>query len=1704
MSAGPANEATQTVSFIVTNNNSQLFSVQPAVASNGDLTFTLAANESGDATVTVLATDDGGTANGGVDTSAPQTFTITVAGVNDAPTATSIPTDITVVEDATSSVDLSALTLTDKDSGSSDIRLTVVVGEGTLTASSVGSVSVTGSGTASLTLEGTASNIDAFLNTASHITYTPLANTNGNNVTTLTLTANDLGATGAGGGLDVVLGTVNVDITAVNDVPAFTKGADQTVDEDSGPHTVTGWATGISKGPQDENAQELTFAVTNISNPLLFAVAPAIDKDGILTYTLNANASGQSTMDVGLSDDGGTANGGVDTSADQTFMITVNAVNDAPTVVSVPSDVTVIEDVDGPVDLSALTLTDMDAGTNNIAIQVAVNAGVLASASAGSVVVTGSGTASLTLTGTATNIDAFLNTATHIMYTPVSNESGDNKATITLTGNDGGGDVVLGTVNVDITAVNDVPAFTKGADQTVDEDSGPHTVTGWATGISKGPQDENAQALTFAVTNISNPLLFATAPAIDAATGNLTYTLNANASGQSTMDVGLSDDGGTANGGVDMSESQSFMITVNAVNDAPTVVSVPSDVTVIEDADGPVDLSALTLTDLDAGANDIALQVAVNAGVLASASAGSVVVTGSGTASLTLTGTATNIDAFLNTATHIMYTPVSNESGDNKATITLTGNDGGGDVVLGTVNVDITAVNDAPAFTKGADQTVDEDSGPHTVTGWATGISKGPQDENAQELTFAVTNISNPLLFATAPAIDAATGNLTYMLNANASGQSTMDVGLSDDGGTANGGADTSESQSFMITVNAVNDAPVLTMPATATVAEDGSTMVTGISVSDPDAQPMSVLLTATSIATLASTTGISITAGSDGSSSMTFSGTLADVNAALASVTYAPSENQTSGASLTILVSDGTLSDTKTTTFTVTPVNDAPVATSDVSQVFQGNSVIINVLSNDTDVDGDALSVASTSTPSSGTATINANNSITYVAAAAFEGPVTFTYTVSDSNGGTHTATVTVTVNGAGPDGDGASNAIENLATPPVPGGLTGDGNGDGILDSAQESVASLPIASGSNEGKYVTVQTGTGAPLGQVTSSPIPDPQNAPTGVSFPIGQIAFNVTGLMPGQSSQVILYLPRGVTIQEYWKFGPASPGANPTWYPFPFNGTTGAFILAETVDSPPRVVLFFKDGQLGDDDWTENGVIVDPGVPIFSSNALPVAASDALDLNEDASLTFNVLANDVDTDGDDLTIVSITQPTNGTAVLGMNGEVTYTPAAHYHGADAFTYFVSDGKGSVVEGSVTMTVTSVEDAPVALDDTATTAQDTPVTLSFLANDSDADGDVLTLSERGDAQHGTVRDNADGTLTYTPNAGFFGVDSFTYGITDGKNASTATVTVAVTNTPDVPVGVQDVGTGHEDSPIMIAPLANDVDPDNGTLSIASFTQPEHGSVTEKDGVFTYTPEANYYGADTFTYVMNNATYESAATTVTLMVTSVNDVPEFTASTVITAPAEGEVIAIGSAEIANPDDTERVILVAFEAASDVEDTQLTYTWELAADAMFRFGLLSHTSTETSHSFTVAEIAAVMQTYNWQLTESNAVYQRITATDSEGAEVHSSTQSFTLTRGFITSNEEEGLPTEFALEGNYPNPFNPSTTIAFSLTEPAHTRLTIYDMQGREVLTALSQTLPAGKHTQRLEMGDLPSGTYLYRLTSGTNTASKVLQLIK
>ncbi|RLF42398.1 MAG: hypothetical protein DRN12_00290, partial [Thermoplasmata archaeon] len=259
-----------------------------------------------------------------------------------------------------------------------------------------------------------------------------------------------------------------------------------------------------------------------------------------------------------------------------------------------------------------------------------------------------------------------------------------------------------------------------------------------------------------------------------------------------------------------------------------------------------------------------------------------------------------------------------------------------------------------------------------------------------------------------------------------------------------------------------------------------------------------------------------------------------------------------------------------------------------------------------------------------------------------------------------------------------------------------------------------------------------------------------------------------------------------------------------------------------------------------------------------SNVPPVAADDFVTTNEDTPIWIHVLDNDYDTDGtlDPSSVTVISSPNHGTTnVNTTTGEILYTPDANYYGSDSFEYQVEDDDSSRDSAIVNISIISVNDPPVANNDSYTTQENTPLNINasigVLSNDTDIEGDNLTAILITNPTNGSVILNGNGSFTYTPNLNFHGVDTFVYQAYDGTNYSNnATVTITVIGTNDIPIANNDSYTTNEDTTLNVAAqgvLSNDNDPDSGPnpLTAVLISTTSHGILTlNNNGSFTYTP--------------------------------------------------------------------------------------------------------------------------------------------------------------------------------------------------------------------------------------------------------------------
>ena len=328
----------------------------------------------------------------------------------------------------------------------------------------------------------------------------------------------------------------------------------------------------------------------------------------------------------------------------------------------------------------------------------------------------------------------------------------------------------------------------------------------------------------------------------------------------------------------------------------------------------------------------------------------------------------------------------------------------------------------------------------------------------------------------------------------------------------------------------------------------------------------------------------------------------------------------------------------------------------------------------------------------------------------------------------------------------------------------------------------------------------------------------------------------------------------------------------------------------------------------------------------AANRAPTAVPDSVTVAEDTARTITaaeLVVNDTDPDGDVLRVHSVSGTFNGTAVLNSNGTVTFTPKANFSGTASFNYRVKDSAGlaSVNTAKVTVTVNPVNDAPTAVADSATAAEDTARTFTvaqLVVNDTDPDGGALSVHSVSGATNGTAVLNADGTVTFTPNPNFSGTASFDYRDKDSAglaSVNTAKVTITVNQVNDAPTAVGDNVTVAEDTARTFTAaevVGNDTDPEGGPLRVHSVSGVTNGTVVlNLNGTVTFTPKANYTGPASFDYRVRDATGLVSVNTarVNVTVTPANDVP--------TAVADSATVA---------EDTARTFTVAELVGNDTD----------------------------------------------------------------------------------------------------------------------------------------------------------------------------------
>ncbi|MCM2319899.1 MAG: retention module-containing protein, partial [Pseudomonas sp.] len=328
------------------------------------------------------------------------------------------------------------------------------------------------------------------------------------------------------------------------------------------------------------------------------------------------------------------------------------------------------------------------------------------------------------------------------------------------------------------------------------------------------------------------------------------------------------------------------------------------------------------------------------------------------------------------------------------------------------------------------------------------------------------------------------------------------------------------------------------------------------------------------------------------------------------------------------------------------------------------------------------------------------------------------------------------------------------------------------------------------------------------------------------------------------------------------------------------------VLSETSLRLDPVIGFSTDGietgtelvieRLGDEAAPDSSNV------LLSGNNAPVGSNLAVIATEDTPISDQLTVSDAD--GDPLSYAKGSDPAHGSVSVAPDGAWTYTPNPDYHGSDSFTVVVSDGQGGIDTITVSLTVTPVNDAPVAVGDAVSVTEDVPFssTLDLDANDTDVDGSTLSVVDGtfSTTQGGTLVLAADGSYTYNPAANFNGTDSVAYTVTDGSLTDVGTLTITVSPANDAPVGNDLTATTAEDTPVSGQLTATDVDGDTPTFAKSS--DPANGSViVNTEGTWIYTPNGNFNGSDSFTVTVSDGQGGTDTVPVNVTVTPVNDAP-------------------------------------------------------------------------------------------------------------------------------------------------------------------------------------------------------------------------------
>jgi len=566
--------------------------------------------------------------------------------------------------------------------------------------------------------------------------------------------------------------------------------------------------------------------------------------------------------------------------------------------------------------------------------------------------------------------------------------------------------------------------------------------------------------------------------------------------------------------------------------------------------------------------------------------------------------------------------------------------------------------------------------------------------------------------------------------------------------------------------------------------------------------------------------------------------------------ITLTPKQDFNGTINVAFTVSDGIHEVVRHATVTVRPVNDAPVVNGGTANVRRTTAIVLE----GHDIDGDALTYEVVTAPAHGTISGTGPTRL-YTPAIDFSGEDTLTYRGLDATTASEPAAFHLRVS---PDAAPVALPAAITADEDVPRAVSlrgSDADGDPLTFTLVTSPAHGTLGGTPPDLTYTPAANFNGSDSLEFSVSDGYRPSGVAT-VAIDVRPV--NDAPVATPQSVEVNEDSSLAITLAGSDLEGDALTFAvqnSPLHGALNGSGATRTYVPQANYRGPDSLTFVASDGVRSSTPATVT-------INVASVNDPPVAGSFSRTLAEDATTAVTLTSSDIDGPGP-VSYAIVTPPAHG-ALIGNAPLLTYVPAVNYNGPDSFTYTVSDGIDTSLPATVTLTMTPVNDFPVAISSSVTTDEDTPVTIPLQFNDPDGPQLLFFL---GTTPSDGILSGSDGTRTYTPAPNASGTRSFSFSVFDGiVTSSTATVTITIRPVNDPPTTVDDYLEADPGAPLRFSVTSNDFDVERDSFELASIGEPAHGTLEADGDGFIYTPDPGFAGIDVFPYQVFDSHHDSS----------------------------------------------------------------------------------------------------------------------------------------------------------------------------------------------------------------------------------------------